>query len=356
MILDRYVVKQFFPVFFAVLAMFILLLAIIDIFVNLPRYLTYEVAVLDVFRVTAFYLPKSFSYALPISLLFTSAYLLGDLYARNELTSIFASGIPFRRFCRPILIIGFAASVFSFFFDDLIVIPTLKMKNDLSNILLRQRRSEFQADIVVRARQGRLTYTVDFFDAVQQNLIGVSIIEQDENGKFISLIRAHRATWNGQHWVFTNAVIYDWTEDEGFLRYRNFSGSNEYREEPDIFRRNLVNVEELGFRDAGFLARDLRDLGLPFQDALSSYHHRFSFATASFVVTILSISMGGRFRKNILLMSLASSLGAAVTFYVIEMISMMMARIGYIHPFAGAWFPIFIFIIAGMLLLRTAKT
>ena len=356
MILDRYVVKQFFPVFFVVLAMFILLLAIIDIFVNLPRYLTHEVAVLDVFRVTAYYLPKSFSYALPISLLFTSAYILGDLYARNELTSVFASGIPFWRFSRPILIIGLLASVFSFFFDDFIVIPTIKMKNDLSNVLLRQQRSEFQADIVVRARQGRLTYTVDFFDATHQNLIGVSIIEQDENGRFVSLIRAQRASWNGEFWVFNNAVIYDWTDDQGFLRYRNFPGSDEYREEPDIFRRNLVNVDELRFYDAGFLARDLRDLGLPFLDALASYHHRFSFATASFVVTILSISMGGRFRKNVLLMSLAPSLGAAVVFYVMEMISMMMARLGYIHPFVGAWFPIFTFIFIGLLLLKTAKT
>ena len=354
MILDRYLSKQFFSVFFVALFMFILLLAIIDIFVNLPRYLTHEVSVLDVFRATAFYLPKGFSYALPVSLLFTSAYTLGDLYARNELTSVFASGIPFWRFSRPIMIIGFIASIFSFFFDDIVVIPTLKMKNELSDVLLRQQRSEFQADIVVRARQGRLTYAVDFFDSSTQSLYGVSIIEQDEKGAFISLIRAQRALWNGQHWVFTSAVIYDWAD--GFVQYRNFEGSDEYREEPDIFRRNLVNVEELRFFDAGHLARDLRALGLPFLDALANYYHRFSFATASFVVTILSISMGGRFRKNIMLMSLVSSLGAAVVFYVMEMVSMMMGRLGYIHPFAGAWFPIISFIIVGLLLLRTAKT
>ena len=354
MILDRYLVKLFFPVFFVALALVILLVALIDVFANLTRYLAHEVAVLDIFRVTAYYLPKSFSYALPVSLLFAAAYTLGGLYSRNELTAIFASGIPFWRFGRSILIIGFAASVFSFFFDDYIVIPTLKMKNELSNTILRQQRSEFQADIVVKAREGRLTYAVDFFDGINHILIGVTIIEQDENGAFISLIRAQRASWNGTHWDFFNAIIYDW--NEGFLQYRTFEGSNEYREEPDTFRRNLVNVEELRFYDARLLARDLRAAGLPFLDALASFYHRFSFATVSFVVTILSISMGGRFRKNILLMSLLSSIGAAVVFYVIEMISMMMARIGYIHPFAGAWFPVFTFIAVGVLLLRTAKT
>jgi lipopolysaccharide export system permease protein len=242
----------------------------------------------------------------------------------------------------------------AFLFDDNIVIPTLKMKNNLSEILLRQQRSDFQADIVIRARQGRLTYTVDFFDTANQNLYGISIVEQDENGRLISLIRAHQASWNGRNWVFSNAIIYDW--NDGFLQFRNFEGSDEYREEPDMFRRNLVNVEELRFLDAQLLARDLRTAGLPYLDALANFHHRFSFATACFVVTILSISMGGRFRKNILLMSLGSSIGAAVFFYVIEMITMMMARLGYFHPFIGAWFPVFIFIAIGALLLKTAKT
>jgi lipopolysaccharide export system permease protein len=90
--------------------------------------------------------------------------------------------------------------------------------------------------------------------------------------------------------------------------------------------------------------------------ALAEYYHRYSFSTVSLVVMILSISMGGRFKKNILLMSLLASLIAAVIFYVSEMISMMMARLGYIPPFMGAWFPVLVFIVLGILLLRNAKT
>jgi lipopolysaccharide export system permease protein len=115
-------------------------------------------------------------------------------------------------------------------------------------------------------------------------------------------------------------------------------------------------VEELPARDARLLVRDLRTAGLPFIEALTDYHHRFSFSSAPFVVMILSVSMGGRFRKNVLLMSLLSSLGAAVLYYVMEMISMMMARLGYLPPLAGAWFPVAVFVAAGILLLRNAKT
>jgi lipopolysaccharide export system permease protein len=195
---------------------------------------------------------------------------------------------------------------------------------------------------------------VDYYDHTTQVLNGLGIVELDPGGEFISLIRAPRANWNGEYWVLQNPVIYQW--ENGMLRTRPLPANNMYREHPDTFRRSAVKAEELPARDAGLLVKDLKAAGLPFIEALADYYHRFSFATVSFVVMILSISMGGRFRKNILLMSLLASLVSAVIFYVMEMISMMMARLGYIPPIVGAWFPVFTFIVIGVLLLRGAKT
>jgi lipopolysaccharide export system permease protein len=354
MILDRYLVKQFLPILFVALTMFMLLISLIDLFSNLWRYLNYEVPTLEIFRVCLYYLPKSLSYALPVSLLFAAAYTLGDLYSRNELTTVFASGIPFWRFSLPLLFVGIFASFFGFFFEDSVVIPTLKAKNELSNILLHRQRTENNSDIVIRARNGNLIYSVDYFDNSAKILNGVFIIEKDERGKLVSLIRASSALWNEDHWVFANALIYEWRN--GFFRIGNFRQTESYNDPPDAFRRNMVNAEELSAHDAGLLVSDLRAAGLPVSIALSEYYHRFSFPAASFVVMILSISMGGRFRKNILLMSLLTSLGSAVVFYVMEMVSMMLSKLGYIPPLAGAWFPVIVFIFIGFLLLRNAKT
>ena len=354
MILDRYLARQFLPIFTVAIAMFMLLLSLIDLFANLVRYLTYEVPFTQIIKISLHYLPKSFSWALPISLLFASAYTLGDLYARNELTSIFSSGIPFWRFSMPLVFIGLFASLFSFFFDDRVVIPTLRVKNELSRRFLQQQTAENNSEIVIKARNGRLIYSVDYFDTTAQVLNGVSVIEQDTRGVFISLIRATRAVWNGEYWEFQNAIIYRW--EDGLLLTRPLGETSDCREQPGIFRRSAVKVEELAARDAGLLVRDLKAAGLPYIEAQADYYHRFSFAAACLVVMILSISMGGRFRKNILLMSLLSSLSAAVVFYVMEMISMMMAKLGYIPTGIGAWFPITIFIAAGLLLLRGAKT
>jgi lipopolysaccharide export system permease protein len=355
MILDRYLVRQFLPIFVVAIAMFMLLLSLIDLFANLVRYLNYEVPFSQIMTISLYYLPKSLSYALPISLLFASAYTLGDLYARNELTSIFSSGIPFWRFSLPLVFIGLIASFFSFFFDDNVVIPTLRVKNELSRRFLRQQIAESNSDVVIKANNGRLTYSVDYYDHTAKVLNGISIIEQDEEGKFVSHIRSQRASWTGEYWDLVNPIIYYW-DDNTWLRSGSLPPTDVYREQPDTFMRHTVMAEELPAMQVRLLVQDLKAAGLPFIGAQADFFHRFSFATVSLIVMILSISMGGRFRKNILLMSLLASLSAAVVFYVMEMINMKMAKLNYIPTFVGAWFPVNIFIIIGLLLKKKKKT
>ncbi|MDR1108772.1 MAG: LptF/LptG family permease [Spirochaetaceae bacterium] len=354
MTLDRYLVRQFLPIFFVAAFMFVFLITLIDLFANLWRYLNYEVPFIEILRVYYYYLPKSLSFAQTISLLFATAYTLGDLYARNELTSIFSSGIPFWRFGSSLVLIGMLASLFSFYFEDRVVIPTLKIKNDLSRTYLRQEVRENNSDIVIKTREGRLVYSVDYYDDKTLTLNGVSIIEKDDAGNFLALIRSPSANWTGEFWALSNALIYTW--EDTLLRARPLGPTDNYRESPDTFRRSSYDVESLSARDAGLLVDDLKAAGLPFIGALADYYHRFSYATVSMVVMVLSLSMGGRFKKNILLMSLLASLLVAVVFYVMEMITMMMARLGYIPPIVGAWFPVVTFIVVGVLLLQSAKT
>jgi len=355
MILDKYLLRQFFPIFFVAISMFVFLLLLIDLFSNLVRYLNNEVPVAVIIKISLYFIPKSVSYAMPISLLFAAAYTLGDLYAKNELTSIFSSGIPFSRFCVSLVVVGLAASVFSFYLDDRIVIPTLKVKNDLSKRALNQFVTESNSDIVIKAKNGLVIYSVDYFDSENDVLNGVNIVEMNEKGAFVSQIRAPSAKWDETYWEFRNAVIYKY-DDEGILRINPFLFDTSYNEHPDIFRRKAVNVEELTAKEAGLLVDDLRAAGLPYYSAQANYYHRYSFAAASFIVMILSVSMGGRFRKNILLMSLFTSLSVAVVYYISEMLSMTLAGLNYIHPFVGAWFPVLMFVFVGVILLRSAKT
>jgi lipopolysaccharide export system permease protein len=321
---------------------------------NLVHYLNYDASMKSILKVSLYYIPKSYSYALPVSTLFAVAYTLGDLYAKNELTSIFSSGIPFWRLGASLIIFGFIAAIFSFYFEDRIVVPTFKIKTKMTRELRQQTETKTNSDIVIKTSGGKLINSVDYYDYDNAILNGLSIVEKTDEGLFKSQIRAPSARWDSERWVFSSPLIYEW--DDKFLRVKNLVLSEDYAEDPETFRRSSINSQDLSVRDAHGLVNDLKEAGLPYVNALADYYHRFSFSSVSFIVVILSISMAGRFQKNIMLMSLFTSLSIAVVFYVIEMITMMMGRLGYIPPVVGAWFPVIFFIIIGLFLVFNAKT
>ncbi|MDR0586752.1 MAG: LptF/LptG family permease [Treponema sp.] len=353
-IVDKYLIKQFFPVLAASISMFMLLVVLIDLFVNLTRFLNNGAGIAQIFTVSLYYVPKSFLYALPVSLLFSSAYMLGDLYARNELTTVLCSGVPFPRLCVPLFVIGMVFSVFSFFFEDNVVVPTLRMKKDLSRQLLQSQEQQSSSDVVIKTNGGRLIYAVDYFDRLSETLNGLTIIELDEDNRFNSLVRASKAEWNGSSWSLSGSVMYEYQGE--FIKTLPLDENGRFTAEPEAFRRGAIAAEDLKAGDVALLIRDLENSGLPTASARTDYHHRFSFSTVSFVVIFLSVTLGGRFKKNILLMNLLASLGTAVVFYVIEMVTMMSAKVGIMPPAAGAWTPVFVCIAAGFFLLRYAKT
>ena len=106
-ILQRYLLQLFFPVFVITILFFILLLQLGDLFLNLAQYLQNHVRFVTLLRVMYLYLPKCISFAMPLSVLFASSYTMGNMYAKNELTSIFASGMPLAVLVAPLVLCGF---------------------------------------------------------------------------------------------------------------------------------------------------------------------------------------------------------------------------------------------------------
>ena len=97
-----YMLKRFFPVFIGAVMFFVLVLCLTDLFMNLWNYISKNVSSRDVALILIYYIPKAVWYAVPIAMLFATAYMLSDFYARNELLAVFASGISF--FLRIILL------------------------------------------------------------------------------------------------------------------------------------------------------------------------------------------------------------------------------------------------------------
>jgi lipopolysaccharide export system permease protein len=335
---------------------FIFILELVELFANLWKYMSLNVPLTQVFRVLLLYAPTCLVWALPIALLFAISFALGNLYASNELVAVFGTGISLLRFTLPLLFVAALLSTASFFWSDLVALPAYREKTRLVADLLSQNPSLSNTEVTVLARQGRVVYHATFYDDASQSLSDLSIIERDAEGHPVARTGAATARWQNGTWTLLRVRRFvleggEWKEGD----YGSYTNP-EYNEEPPSFRNQNFDLAELSSVELGERAKFQASAGLPYAATIAERHRRLSFSFAPLVVALLSAAIGGRYRKNVLLMSLLVSLVIATGYYVFQMVTMLLAKTGVLEPAVGAWSPLVLFALIAAGLYRFART
>lgn len=297
----------------------------------------------DILRSMVLYLPKCISFALPIALLFSVSYLLGTMYANNELMIVLGSGISLVSFVLPLFLGAIFLSGGLLVFEEKVVIPATAMRKDFMQAALRTGVVTGASDVTIVGERGRLIWNIRYFDNASSTMTGVTVVERDEEGRILSRMDAQAASWTGEAWRFSGVRRFIRADND---MYDETSASVElsgYDEHPDAFRSGGKAVEELPIQEARALLQFLMRAGLPSIGPWAEYYRRFSYALTPVIVVMLSAALTGMVRKNILLMSLLISLVSATAFYVMQMLSMLMAKGGMIPPPFGAFAPVIFF-------------
>jgi lipopolysaccharide export system permease protein len=350
--------RQFTPIFVVALVFFVLLLQLIDVFGNIWRYFAHDVSFARVAWIALLYTPKCVGFALPVSFLFAISFSLGLFYANNELFAIFGSGVSLHRLVVPFLVIGVLLSVGGFIFNDAVVIPTFKEKNQAYATAVKQVTSLSQANITVTSPDQRVVYVADYYNDAQKRLNGLTVVVRDADMHLVSRIDAQWAEWTSDRWTLHDSRVFTWDgktkilSDERKVLY----ASPVLSEPPETFRKLSGSVEDMDRVESLRYVTLVRKAGLPYREALTDYYRKFSFAATPLIVAFIASSLGSAFKKNILLMSLLSALIISVGFYVAQMVTGILSKNGFIPPILGAWGPFALFLAVGFMLFRTART
>ena len=354
----EYVLRKLIPFFIVSLIFIALILNLVDLFMNISRYLEMNAPGKEVFRVMILYIPKTIWYAAPIAFLFSVTYILSDLYAKNEMEALFASGVSLFRFVLPVLITGALLSIGMFFLEDKLVVNTLEQKTALQKKLLDQEESANNDNIVVLSDSGRIIYKARRYRDSAKRLENVYFVIRDENKTLQAIIHANQALWNEEKlvWELEDAVqfVNNGESLEKTSVYDEFKSL--LTESYEIFRKNTVDVASVNAADAKVYINHLKKAGLPYNEPLSVYYKKFAFPFILFIAAFLAVGLTGKTRKNVLLISLSLSIAAVVLFYVFQMVTMVLAKTGVITPFMGAWLPDIVFIFIAGVLLKFSRT
>ena len=353
-----YLLKKVLPLFFGAMFFFALVLNLVDLFMNIANYLQNNCAAKDILMVMAYYVPKTIWYAVPVAILFSTSYALSEMYAANEIQALLASGVSLFRFTLPLLVISLAMAYGLFVFENKFVVQTYEKKTTMQETLLQKKKNENNTNVIVLSDNGRIIYSAARYLESQKKLRTCYFVFRGEERELLAIIYSKQAVWNTERqvWELEEPVQYEPVEDTLKVTNVNYDYVNSLTESYEIFRKTNVDVQSVSAEEAKLYIQHLKKAGLPYNEELSEYYKKFAFPFIVFIVVFLSIGLTGKTRKNVLLISLASCIGASVLFYVTMMVTMVLAKHGYISAFAGAWSPVIFFTVISAVLLRFART
>lgn len=342
-ILTRMLLGLVIPAFLIAQISFGFIVVLADLFSNITTYIVQRTSLEIILKNTLFNLPNAVYMSLPTSYLFAISFAMGTLYSQNELISVFSSGISLKRFVKPILLFGLILSLLFFIFTEFVQVPATKAKNT-AQLISQNQENSINTDVTLISNKGQIIYNAAVYEDKTQVLTNVLIVYRDKDFQITKRIDGLNAKWNGKFWTIEKARIFELgiNKDNFNESFQDSYEDVQLNEKPETFRRNTIKVAESNVLELFKSFNSLREVGLAYRDIEVEFYKRFAFALAPFGVALLASFIGGRFKKNIILLCLGSSLGVSIVYFVIQMLGEVFGKVGILPPFLGSFLGIII--------------
>lgn len=357
-LLDKYMLRQYLKTFAFIFVAFICIFVLVDLVEKLPQFLDNKMkfrAILHYYRLTT---PWMAHWCLPISALLSTVFFFGQANKFHELTAMKANGLSLYRLAAPFLIFGLALSLFSFFFEDIVVVPSQQQVNEFmaNNMKMnsRERNQKIYRQVYFQLPDNQI-FTVQRYNIKTKKgrLVGLHTIV---DGKITHRYDAQHAHWldKDKSWRFINVQERSFEPNEVFTKYDTLILKIDVS--PRELRAKSVRPENMTFGNLRRFISRSKDLGMNTARWESNLFFRTAMNFSCFLVILLGIPLvtfqtrSGGYGSGV-----ASALLLLFTFYVVLTLGKMLGIAGEMAPFWAVWTPNFIFLGIGILLLLLVK-
>lgn len=352
--LDRYIIGSLFRLIFTSVVLISLILVLFDIFSQVDQYVSHAFSYKEIGYLTLLYIPQAICLAVGPAALFSTTYFLSMLHANNEMIILANIGYSFKRIIVPIILLGFFAISFQFIFSEKIAIPALREKIILTETKLGQRQVMENRDVTLQSPEGNYIVHAGRYIESGPRISSVILIMLDENKRLNLRVDAASGTFNGTYWIFKDVRKY-LVEDDGttlFIERLDEYHNEAITMEPALFRNLTTDITTMELQGALRYVQRIKMMNSSqYAEYASDLGARVFGNLTPLILIFISCTTVFTWRKNVLILSILSSLAIAVIYFVMQMLSMIFAKQGLISPSLGTLAPMgVLFLISSVLL------
>ena len=363
-ILDEYVIREFLNTFFLVLGGFVLLMLVFTFFELVGDIIRNHIPLTTVGAYLVNLTPSMLYTIAPLAVLIAVLVTFGVLNRNSEIIAMKATGISLYRLVIPIVSIAALLAVSLFLFDEFYLPQANRKQEALRSVIKGRPPQTFlhpdQKWIFGEPHAGepsRIFY-YQFFDPDRNEFANLSVFEFNPATFAITRrIFASRAFWDSdsRSWKFQNGWERD-LDGEDTIRYREFINTTfaEIHEEPNYFKKESLQSQEMNFGQLDHYIRDLRQSGFDTMRLRVALWHKLAYPLIAVVMAVLAIPFALSMGRRGSLSSIAVAIAVALAYWVVDGLFGAMGTVNYLPAPLAAWSSDILFgLTGGYLLLRT---
>jgi lipopolysaccharide export system permease protein len=358
-ILDRYILTQTLRTILVGLLAFIAIFVSLDMVENVDDFVDNDVGLLTVLKYYAFQIPHIFTLTLPVAVLISCLFTVGQMARHSELVAIKASGIRFSRTVVPLVTAGLITSILSLGVSELIepgansIVRNIKANEIKKGSKKRQPR--IRANISYRGKDGVFYFAPEY--DTRRNVMKDVVVEKSSEGRLVFRLNAAQASWQESIWVFSEAWVRWFGEDgeverEAYVPQGPFSALSDA---PSDIVREQRQPEEMSYRELLHLVTRINESGGDSTRYRVGLNMKIAFPFTNLIVVLIGSPLSARLRRGGLAVGVGLGLSLTFVYYGFIRVGQTLGDHSVLPPIISAWLGNLFFGICGVILTFRAE-
>ena len=356
--LDRYISGKFIGTYFFAILLIISISIVFDVNENLSKFTEYHAPLKAiVFDYYANFVPYFANLFSPLFVFIAVIFFTSKMAGNSEIIAIMAAGVSFKRLMRPYMFSCVLISIMSYYLSAYVIPHGTVIRQNFESLYKNNKKNTSAENVQLQVSPGVIAY-IQHYDNKMKRGYGFCL-DKFDNKKLISHMTALEIQYDTiadekYHW---KAFSWKIREMRG-MREKITSGMN---------LDTLITMEPTDLvyskgQQETFTSPELKEYISKQIDRGSAnvvryqveYHKRIASSFASFILTIIGVSLSSRKRKGGMGMYLGIGLALSFIYIMLQTVSSSFAiNAGTPAPLA-AWAPNIIFAFVAYLCYRKA--
>jgi lipopolysaccharide export system permease protein len=355
-ILDRYLTRYFIFVLVAALLAFIIIYVLIDLIENLDTFIDNQTPFSTVVKYYLLYIPFMANLTIPIAVLLSCLFTIGQMVRYNELVALKASGVSLYRVLFPLFRLGFLISLLALLFGELVVPVSNLRRAEVKQVEIKKNPPSDQQrrkNIYLQDSRNRLIYVKEFSG---QTKTALSVLIQEYDGEtLVERVDARNMMWKDNVWILHRAEIRSFKGDREEFRTVAEVPRPDFSFTPDDLVQRPKDPEEMNIVELKSYIRHVKRLGGDAQRWIADFHLKLAFPFTNIIIVLFGTALASVRRRSGAAVGFGISLFICFVYYTVMEVGRAMGRSGDLHPIVSAWIGNGLFGLIGLVMLVKAR-